>query len=191
MQSLLETSRIIFTLSYITDILKKSAKEGSKMEKIKKAFFDLLHGYKPTFIFVVAQLSIGLLFWLAILLPYIVHPDLIDGSVSASELPGGTWFTLAFLALTLFFAYLVIVGQKKQSDQVFFIQAIIASAIFLYALVIHKVGLSFAKNGIGKIIQFLMITFFWLMIFGKKIVLQFITKIFPNKPAIHQEEVKQ
>ncbi len=95
------------------------------------------------------------------------------------------------MALTLFFAYLVIVEQKKQSDQVFFIQAIIASAIFLYALVIHKVGLEFAKNGIGKIIQFLMITFFWLMIFGKKIVLQFITKIFPNQPAIHQEEVKQ
>jgi len=154
------------------------------MEKIKKGFFDLLHGEKSVFIFVIAQFLIGLLFLIAILLPYFVHPDLINGSLAAAKLPGGTWFTLAFLALVLFFAYLVLMGQLNQANQVFLIQAIIATAIFLYALVFHKVGLPSAANGIGKIIQFFMVVLFWFFIFGKKIVHQVIQKFAPTKPSI-------
>jgi hypothetical protein len=154
-------------------------KEGNYLEKLKKAFFDLLNGDKPTLIFIVSQFAIGLLFWLAILLPFIVSPDLIGGKLSTSSLPGGTLYTLLFLIVLGLFVYLVLIDNKKAASKTFLLLAILGTLIYLYALLFNKVGLPTANNGIGKILQFLMLLLFWFFIFGKKYVYKIILRALP------------
>lgn len=151
------------------------------MEKFKKAFFDLLNGDKSTLIFIVAQLSIGLLFWVALFMPYIVSPDLINGRLTTAQLPGGTIYSILFLGLIVLFAYRVLMKKEDKARKVFLALAIIATLIYLYALLFNRVGLPTARNGIGKVLEFFMIIMFWFFIFGKKYVEKVILKFVPDK----------
>lgn len=151
------------------------------MEKFKTAFFDLLHGDKSIFIFIVAQLSIGLLFWVALFMPYLVSPDLVNGRLRTVQLPGGALYTLLFLGLIVLFVYLTLMKNVQNAKKVYLALAIVATLIYLYALLFNKVGLPTARNGIGKILEFLLLIMFWFTIFGKKYVEKLITKFFPSK----------
>lgn len=163
------------------------------MEKFKTAFFDLLHGDKSTFIFIVAQLSIGLLFWVALFMPYLVSPDLINGRLRTVQLPGGAFYTVLFLGLIVLFVYLILMKNVQRANKVYLALAIIATLIYLYALLFNKVGLPTANNGIGKILEFLLLIMFWFIIFGKKQVEQLILKFIPMKSneVIAEVEEKQ
>lgn len=180
----------IFTYDFFCAILKKT-KEGKPLEKLKNAFLDFLKNEKQTLVFITAQVVIGFWFWIGILLPYIVSSSLVNGSLSSSALPGGTLYTIAFIGLIILFGYFVLIKKDKEAQKIFLIQAIIATLIYLYSLVFIKVGLPSARNGLGKILQFLMVILFWFFIFGKKYVHQIISKFFPVKEIEVATETEQ
>jgi hypothetical protein len=149
----------------------------------------MLHGDKPMLVFIAIQVAIGFIFWLALMMPYMVSSELIGGHLSTLAFPGGTFYFIVFLVLILSLIYCLILGKDKAARKIFLSQAIIATAIYLYALSFHKVGLPSARNGIGKIIEFLMLLMFWFVIFGKKYVFKIVHKFFPNPEAKEPVEV--
>lgn len=169
----------------------KKMKEGKLLEKLKNAFLEFFKNDKQTLAFRGAQVIIGFLFWIGILLPYIVSSSLVNGSLSSAALPAGTLYTILFLGLIILFCYFVLIKKDKEARKTFLIQAVIATLIYLYSLVFNKVGLPDANNGFGKILQFLMVIMFWFFIFGKKYVQQIFSKIFPQKVIEPLAEVEQ
>ncbi|MBU1142962.1 MAG: hypothetical protein KKH92_04870 [Firmicutes bacterium] len=159
------------------------------MEKYKKAFLDLLRGDKTTFIFVVAQFTVGFLFLLAIIMPYMVHPTITGGSLAASKLPGGTIYTLIFLLLIFLFVFFKLSGEEKLTKRVFLGQAILGTLIFFYALLFQKVGIASSSNGIGKLLQLFTLVFFWGFIFVPTKVRSLIDKLIPKKSTNEVKEV--
>lgn len=143
------------------------------------AFFDLIRGDKTKLIWFVTQIFIALLFAIALLLPYMVSINLIDGSLSSSDFPGGGFYTFIFFISVLGFAYLSIMGHEKHARLVFVGQAVLATLIFFYSLLFHKVGLASASNGFGKILEFFLMIAFWFLIFGKKHIEKWIQKVVP------------
>jgi len=150
------------------------------LQKFKAAFLDLIRGDKTTLIVLITQITVGFLFAIALLLPYMVSNNLIDGSLSSSDFPGGGFYTFIFFISILGLAYLAIMKQDKQRKWLFIGQAVLATTIFLYSLLFHKVGLASASNGFGKILEFFLIIVFWFLVFGEKYLLQVIHKFVPQ-----------
>ncbi len=153
------------------------------MQKFKTAFFDLIRGDKTTLIVLITQITVGFLFAISLLLPYMVSNNLIDGSLSSSDFPGGGLYTFIFFMSILGFAYFAIMKQDKYLKMLFIGQAVLATIIFFYSLLFHKVGLASASNGFGKVLEFLLIIVFWFLVFGEKYLLQLIHKFVPETVA--------
>ena len=140
-----------------------------------------LRGDKTKLIVLITQIIVAFLFAVALLLPYMVSSNLIDGSLSSSDFPGGGFYTFIFFVSILGFAYLAIMNDEKHKNWVFLSQAILATFIFFYSLLFHKVGLASASNGFGKVLEFLLLIAFWFLVFGQKQISAFIHKFVPEK----------
>jgi hypothetical protein len=156
------------------------------LQRFKTAFFDLFRGDKTKLIVLITQIIVAFLFAVALLLPYMVSSNLIDGSLSSSDFPGGGFYTFIFFVSILGFAYLAITNDEQHKNWVFLGQAILATFIYFYSLLFHKVGLASASNGIGKVLEFILLIVFWFLIFGKKQVIQLIHKFVPEKVIINE-----
>lgn len=151
------------------------------MQKFKTAFFDLIRGDKTKLIVLITQIIVAFLFAVALLLPYMVSSNLIDGSLSSSDFPGGGFYTFIFFLSILGFAYLAIMNDEKHKNWVFLGQAILATLIYFYSLLFHKVGLASASNGFGKVLEFFLLIAFWFLVFGQKHVVKLIHQFVPEK----------
>jgi len=158
------------------------------LQKFKTAFLDLIRGDRTTLIVLLAQITVGFLFAIALLLPYMVSANLIDGSLSSSDFPGGGFYTFIFFMSILGFAYLGMMKQDKQRRMLFIGQAVLATIIFLYSLLFHKVGLASASNGFGKILEFLLIIVFWFLVFGEQQLIKGIHRFIPEQKVTPVQE---
>jgi hypothetical protein len=159
------------------------------LQKFKTAFLDLIRGDKTKLIVLITQIIVAFLFAVALLLPYMVSSNLIDGSLSSSDFPGGGFYTFIFFVSILGFAYLAIMNDEKHKNWVFLGQAILATLIYFYSLLFHKVGLASASNGFGKVLEFFLLIAFWFLVFGQKHVITLIHKFVPEK-MINQAPVE-
>jgi hypothetical protein len=95
---------------------------------------------------------------------------LIGGAVSLFTFPGHTAYTGLFVALALLSLYSYLAANDKNARLLMIFTASVASLVFLYGLLLHKVGIPDARNGLGKILAFLAIAVMWTLIFGNEFV---------------------
>ncbi len=158
------------------------------MDKLKNAFMDFIHGEKSRVIFVAIQVAVGFLFWLGLFFPYVVDDNLINGRLAASSLPGGWIYSLVIIVLIVIFAYETMMNQLPLANKLYKALAIVSTLIFLYALLFTKVGIPDAKNGFGKILEFLMIGCYGLILLGEKFLYKMIYRWAPLKEGTPNQE---
>jgi len=140
------------------------------MEKLKQSFLNMMNRDKMKFLFFILYAGAFGLFLISMFMPYMVGEMLIGGGVSLFTFPGHFAYTGLFISLALLALYSFVISNDKNTRILFIFTASVASLIFIYGLILHKVGIPTARNGMGKIIAFLMIAVMWTLIFGNAFV---------------------
>jgi len=140
------------------------------MEKMKQSFLDMMNNDRMKFLFFLMYAGAFGLFLLSIFMPYMRGEMLIGGAVSLFTFPGHTAYTGLFVALALLSLYSYLAANDKNARLLMIFTASVASLVFLYGLLLHKVGIPDARNGLGKILAFLAIAVMWTLIFGNEFV---------------------
>jgi hypothetical protein len=140
------------------------------VEKMKQSFFDMMKNDRMKFMFFLMYAGAFGMFLLSIFMPYMRGEMLIGGGVSLFTFPGHSAYTGLFVALALLSLYTYIKANDQNTRILMIFTASVASLIFLYGLLLHKVGIPDARNGLGKILAFVAIVAMWTLIFGHRFV---------------------
>jgi len=76
----------------------------------------------------------------------------------------------------LFHAYLLVMNKAASARKVFLGTAIISTLIYLYGVLLHRVGIPTADTGFGAWLVFLMLVAMYFLHFGNKIVVGMVVK---------------
>jgi len=159
------------------------------MQEIKDKLQDFIHGDKASFIFVITRLSVFVLFFISLYLPFFFEPTIITGQVSLAAHPGGVIFAIIiFLSIPGYF-YFYLMNNNKFTKIVLLVQGITASLIYMYGILGLRIAFpDTATAGFGKHLGFLMLILIWFLFFGEKLIFSSIKKYILKEEIITEQE---
>ena len=159
------------------------------MQELKTKLQEFIQGDKATFIFVITRLSVFLLFFISLYLPFFFEPTIITGEISLAGHPGGFLFAIVlFLSIPGYF-YFYLIGNKKYIKIVLLVQAITASLIYLYGILgLIVVFPDTATTGFGKHLGFIMLVLIWYLFFSEELTLSLIKKYIVKEDDVEVTE---
>ena len=140
------------------------------INKIKESFLNMFKNEKKQFILLMMSVGVVFVYLLGTLFPFIVGNILINGKASYIQFPGAV--IGFFFLLVGMFGYLYASLLKPDLSKKIYLGAIIlASVMFLWGVIMHRVGASgtAVTNGFGKIVMFLMLGLMYFIHFGHKL----------------------
>jgi len=163
---------------------------------IKQNFNDLWNNEKPEFYFIVVRLAIGFLFFISLVIPYAKGSDLINGRVSLSILPGGGLFVFLIIVTILLNAFLTLLKKEKLNKITYLVQAIIATIVVLYGILMYVVGLqdvtTNVSHGLGYTLGLFMLILMWALYIKTSFFFDLFKKlVFKSKPEPEQHQEQQ
>lgn len=164
------------------------------MEAIKNAFLKLLKEDLPRFILVMTQTAFGFLFFISLYLPFMKGPQIVNGSVSMSVWPGSFVYELILLVLFPLFLFLILTGKDKLARKTLLVQNIIALLVFLYGVLLYRVGLSEVPSttgAYGKFLEFVLLIAMWFVFLKPNLALSLIKKFVKETDSLEQPSFQE
>jgi hypothetical protein len=154
------------------------------MEKLKALILSL-YDDRSRFVRTIFYVSIGVLFYLGVFMAFMKSPELIDGKLSLSKLPGSFIFESVILLSSLAYFYFMLLDKDEKARLFLLIQLIFATAFHLYGALIFRVGSEgSATGGFGRLFTFLFLVIMWVAYFKESLVITLIDKYLPKKNLV-------
>ena len=157
------------------------------MQELKDKIQDFIHGDKASFTFVTTRLSVFLLFFINLYLPFFFEPTIVTGQISLVGHPGGSFFAVILFLSILGYFYFYIIGNQKFVKIILWVQAIFATIIYLYGFLGFKVAFpDTATAGFGKHLGFILLFLIWFLFFSEKLILSLIKKYILKETVVEE-----
>ena len=167
--------------------------QGSKtlenlLSNLKESFNKFVKGDKSHFILVVSKVSLGLLFFISLYLPFIIESTVPGGSASLAKFPGAIVYNLIILFSIPAYFYLVLAEKEKVAKKVLLVQLIIGTLAFLYGVLVYRVGFpSTATSGFGKHLAWFLLLVMWFTYVKENLTLSLIKKYITKDEVVEEE----